>query len=106
MRWPWYLPRLCGRVGVWACGIEEESVGDVAGSVRFEELSSRRRLGLESRYVSVWLEMFSAVRHRMVQVADVHRITTCIIIGVFMTPHKPKNQNFVYARLQTTRLPY
>ena len=32
-------------------------MGDVAGSVRFEELSSCRRLGLGSRYVSVWLEM-------------------------------------------------
>ena len=31
MRWPRYLWYLCGKVGAWACGAEEEGLGDVTG---------------------------------------------------------------------------
>ena len=57
MRWPRYLQRLCGEVGVWTCRVEEEGLGDVARSFWIEGLSLCQRLDVESRCVSVLPEM-------------------------------------------------
>ena len=44
MRCSRYLSQLCGKVGVWACRIEKEGLGDVAGDFWAEGLNSCWRL--------------------------------------------------------------
>ena len=39
MRWPRCLFWLCGEVGGWACRVEEEGLGGVAGCLRIEVMS-------------------------------------------------------------------
>ena len=39
MRWPGNLKQLCVEVGVWACRVEKEGLGDVAGSFWVEGLN-------------------------------------------------------------------